>query len=508
MKASRILGTTVSAAALAWAGAAAADVTAEQVWEMWQTNLDMYGEGMVTYDEPTMSGGSLTVPNLAIAMSTPDSSIEAPMGDLVFTENGDGTVDVAFPEEFTMTFSPGPAITETDRAVVAVRVGDSTLTVSGTPEEMTFDISAPRYEIELEEVIVEGQPMQAEALLGFTNTTGTYTMREGDLREVDYDLSMDNVDILIDATAPEGEEGAFFLSGQFSDLAFDASVAIPPDMDMNAPPEEMAMVFQQGLAMSGGYSFGSGTYMFNFSDGMESGEGTASVGSGELTASFDASALSYNTRVTDLALNISSSELPFPIELSAAEYGLGLSMPLESTDEPADFSASVNLTDVTVNDMIWSMIDPSGQLPHDPATIVIGLSGTARLLFDVLDPAQAEQMATADMPAELHSLTLDELNVSLVGAQLTGGGSFTFDNSDMTTFPGMPRPQGELGISLTGGNGLLDTLVEMGLVPQDAAMQGRMMMGMFATVTGDDQLETTVEVNDQGHLIVNGQRLQ
>jgi hypothetical protein len=37
---------------------------------------------------------------------------------------------------------------------------------------------------------------------------------------------------------------------------------------------------------------------------------------------------------------------------------------------------------------------------------------------------------------------------------------------------------------------------------------GRLMMGMFARTTGDDQLRTTVEVNDQGHLIVNGQRMQ
>jgi len=37
---------------------------------------------------------------------------------------------------------------------------------------------------------------------------------------------------------------------------------------------------------------------------------------------------------------------------------------------------------------------------------------------------------------------------------------------------------------------------------------GRMMMGMFATPTGDDELTSKIEVNDEGHLIANGQRLQ
>jgi hypothetical protein len=35
-----------------------------------------------------------------------------------------------------------------------------------------------------------------------------------------------------------------------------------------------------------------------------------------------------------------------------------------------------------------------------------------------------------------------------------------------------------------------------------------MMMGLFATPTGEDELTSTIEVNEQGHLLANGQRLQ
>ena len=37
---------------------------------------------------------------------------------------------------------------------------------------------------------------------------------------------------------------------------------------------------------------------------------------------------------------------------------------------------------------------------------------------------------------------------------------------------------------------------------------GRMMMGMFARSVGDDELSSKIEINDQGHVIANGQRIQ
>jgi hypothetical protein len=63
-------------------------------------------------------------------------------------------------------------------------------------------------------------------------------------------------------------------------------------------------------------------------------------------------------------------------------------------------------------------------------------------------------------------------------------------------------------MKLVGGNGLLDKLVAMGLIPKDQAMGARMMMGMFARPgDGVDTLTSTIEFKDKG-LFANGQRLQ
>ncbi|MBT5294670.1 MAG: DUF2125 domain-containing protein, partial [Octadecabacter sp.] len=71
-----------------------------------------------------------------------------------------------------------------------------------------------------------------------------------------------------------------------------------------------------------------------------------------------------------------------------------------------------------------------------------------------------------------------------------------------------PRPEGQVNFVINGVNGLVDNLILMGLIPEDEAMMPRMMMGMFTTPVGDDMLTSTIEVNSEGHVLANGQRLR
>ncbi|MEM9581020.1 MAG: DUF2125 domain-containing protein, partial [Pseudomonadota bacterium] len=101
------------------------------------------------------------------------------------------------------------------------------------------------------------------------------------------------------------------------------------------------------------------------------------------------------------------------------------------------------------------------------------------------------------------------LLVSVAGAKLTGDGDFTFDNTDLTSFDGLPKPTGKVNLALDGGNGLMDKLVQMGLLPEEQAMGARMMMGLFARPgEGEDSLTSTLEINEEGHILANGQRIQ
>jgi hypothetical protein len=147
-------------------------------------------------------------------------------------------------------------------------------------------------------------------------------------------------------------------------------------------------------------------------------------------------------------------------------------------------------------------------LPRDPATLALDVTGKAKMTVDIFDPANAELLENGAPLGEFNAVNINNLTLSAVGANLTGSGAFTFDNSDMTTMPGMPRPDGAIDLRLQGANALIDTLVNMGFVQQEQAMGARMMMGMFGVPEGEDTLTSKIEVNEQGHVLANGQRIR
>jgi hypothetical protein len=131
-----------------------------------------------------------------------------------------------------------------------------------------------------------------------------------------------------------------------------------------------------------------------------------------------------------------------------------------------------------------------------------GTNGTD--LLDII--AMAQKFGPPKI--EVDDVTIENLRIAAAGAEATATGAMTFDWTDFTTIPGIARPEGKVTVNLNGANALMDNLVAMGLIPEGDLMMPRMMMGMFATPVGDDMLETVLEVNDQGHVLANGQRLQ
>ncbi len=155
-----------------------------------------------------------------------------------------------------------------------------------------------------------------------------------------------------------------------------------------------------------------------------------------------------------------------------------------------------------------NLFDSGNVLPRDPATLQIALSGKAKALFNMLDPEQQMLMADNEMPFELSSVSLDTLKIMAAGALFTGTGAFTFDNEDTQSFAPLPRPEGDASFEITGLNALLDNLVAMGLVPEQDIMGPRMMMGMFARSTGDDQMAIDIDIDASGQVNVNGNRVR
>ncbi len=214
----------------------------------------------------------------------------------------------------------------------------------------------------------------------------------------------------------------------------------------------------------------------------------------------------YNYTAGEGKVVVTNPSMPFPMNIGFGGMAFDMKFPLKTSADPVPFTFIMKMQDFTLPPEVWGMADPSGQLPQDPATLIIDTAGSIRLLQDFTTAATPGEVPP---PPELHSLQIREMQLKMVGADLTGNGDLTFDLTDTTTFAGVPAPTGTLNFKLDGGNGLLDKLAAMGMIPEDQLMGTRMMMGMFATMANDgsDSMTSTVEFKDKG-LFVNGQQLQ
>ena len=502
MSTPRFLGGLTAGSVFLMTGTAGfAEVTAQQVWDDWSGYLESFGYGLSATE--SASGGDLVVSDIAMTIKIPeeDAELTLTMGDLTFSDNGDGTVGVSFPASMPVTISgsgpEGPGSVTLDYATQGFAMN-----VSGDPGNMVNTYSAASIAMTLREIMVGSQAVDlGTASMEMTKLSGSTEMKVGNIRESIQKMISGPVTYALDFTDPDNGN-RIVLNGMVESLDMTADVSIPLGLDMT----DMAAALKAGLALSGGYEFGPGNMSFNSTESGETMQGKSSSQGGGLSVAMSEDELAYALRSRDVQMEFAGGDIPFPIALAAAEAGFDLEMPVSAGEDPQPFKLGMIMGDFTMSDFIWGIFDPGAQLPRDPATIDVELTGKTTLFTDIMDP---EAMEGAEAPGELNALTLNRLLVRAVGAELTGSGDLAIDNSDMTSYDGMPKPVGAVDLNLKGANGLMDTLVAMGLLPEEQAMGARMMMGMFAVPgDGEDSLKSRIEFNEEGQVLANGQRLK
>lgn len=503
----RTAATSAAAISIFMMGSAAyADVTAQQVWDDWKQYMAGFGYEMQASE--AVSGDTLTVSDLNMTFTMPEDegTMALSMGEFSFTDNGDGTVTMSVPSELPLTLNLDPAEGESVEANIDYNTKGYSVVISGDPENMTYNYTVAELTMALTKLVVDGAPVDVGAAsVTLADITGSSLMRVGDMRSTEQRMSTGPVSFNLDFADPESG-GQVKMSGQYESLGFDGNGSMPAEMDAG----NMAAMLNAGFGFDGTFTFGAGGAEFDISGDGRPAQGSSRSGGGSLDIAMDAGRLEYGGRATDYQMQIAGGELPFPVELAMQKAAFNLMMPVTKDDGEQDFALGVTLGDFTMSDMIWGIFDPTAQLPRDPATLIVDLTGKVRLLIDLMNPSAMEAVDRGEMePGELTALDLNRLTMRLAGAELSGKGGFTFDNTDRETFDGMPAPTGAIDLQLVGGNGLLDKLVAMGLLPEDQAMGARMMMGLFAVPgEGEDTLTSKIEVTGDGQVKANGQRIK
>ena len=264
-----------------------------------------------------------------------------------------------------------------------------------------------------------------------------------------------------------------------------------------------------GLQIKGGLGLGAATLDYAGTDHGKPVKVKVSLGATNSGFALDKSQTHMAAGGKALSLKVAAANMPVP-EVSAdlGEIAFDLAMPLSKTDSPAPFSYATRIVDLQLPQALWSMLDPATALPHDPATLIIDLKGTTTLNKDLTDDAMALENGAAEPPGLLNTLDINQIDIKALGAEVTAKGGFTFDNTDLTTFNGMPVPTGKVDIKGTGINALIDTAVKMGLLPAEQEAGTRMMLGVFANLNpGTDTLTSVLEFKDK-HFFANGQKMQ
>lgn len=477
---------------------AASALTADQVWASLQTRITGFGM-TVTASTQAKSGSTLAVKGLTIGAVTKGGTVGVKVDELDFVEGSDGSVTITPSASIPVTFSSAPDQKPKTEATATITQAGAKTIVTGQEGDLTYTGSADTAQVAVHGIKSDDKNVDLRLIAALAGLKSTYHVTGTSPQQADSTSSVDSVKLSIDATNPDGP-GTFHAEASVAALVGNGKMMMVPGMDL----KNMSAALAAGYAVDSTLSYGATTFAFKFDQAPKSSASSGSLTGGKVNVSMDKTHLQYGGGSTGLDMTVESSDSPIPsITLKMAESAFNFLLPVGKTDAPQDFALLTKLDGVSVNDEVWAMMDPKGVLPHDPATVILDLAGKGKWAFDFLDPAQAAKPPA--IPGELDALTLNQLEVKLVGADLTGTGAVTFDNNA----GGMPKPTGAVDLTLTGGNGLIDKVTKMGLVPQDQAMGARMMLGMFAKPgEGADTMTSKIEFKADGSILANGQRIQ
>lgn len=490
--------------------AAWADVTADQVWEQFHDYLTIDPNANITFDEPRRDGNALHVDNVRVVTNTPlgdeDDDLRlvatADYGNLVLTETNDGKVTFDMPADIPMTFG-GSELDQGFSAVLRTEGMETIASEDGTA--IVYDMKADRATILL------AAPERAEfefygpdEIMVIDALKAQYRIDQTDGWNIKTTQSSGQVAFEFGVRADEdGEKVDTYISGKIASLSGDMDMVMPAGLDLNDPKQ----IFSGDLSMDGTFDLGAADLKIAVKspDGPVDVSASADGSSGHVKIGGTSPVIDLAVNEKGLKVDVTVPEMPFPINVKLDEIGYDFKMPLAQSDLPAPAGVGFDIVGLVVNDAVWNMFDPGMNLPRDPATLRMGLTGKIKVLADLFDE---DAMMSDDAPFEPVSARIDRLQLDAVGVKVNGEGAVNFDVNDTASYDGMPAPIGDVTITADGVTALIDRLIKMGIVPEDQAMMSRLMIGMFAEATGEDSLRSHIEFREGGSIVANGQKIR
>jgi hypothetical protein len=477
-------------ALLATAAPAWADLSAEGLWADWQKTFGAFG--LTLSADAAMAGDTLTLSDFTTRSDMGGVENVASYGTVQLVEQGDGTVRVLLPPEMRAT-STTTVEGETVEQDFTISHEGLDFVVAELDGARTYVFDAERLIYAFDDVVGEGDEPPVEMSLALTAVDSAYTIApEGASSLVTSEFAANAMNLILQS---EGEDAPFT-------VLYDA-------VDLTG---EGGGTFDEGQIGTGGGIPGGLNMAFNYAHGGATMSVTArgedgpvnvnaSSNAGALAVGIDADGLSETLTSAGVQASVQVPEFPAPLAFTAAEVAGGFLLPLGAPDAVKPFGMDFVMREVEFDDAIWSTFDPTGQLPRDAATLVLDIDGTAEMAVDLSD-AEAMVALGARPPGELETLSINEVRLSVAGAELRAAGELAFPTPDPS------EPVGRLVVNLDGAFALADRLVALGFVPAEQVAFVKGMSGAVARSVGEDQLESELTFTEGGGIAANGMPLR
>ncbi|MDZ4136068.1 MAG: hypothetical protein U1D06_10835, partial [Paracoccaceae bacterium] len=401
-----------------WLGTAAlADVTADEVWQNWKDLAAASGQTLSVGTE-LRAGDTLTLGAVRYQVEAEGTKAVATIDQVVMRERGDGTVEITLSPEYPMTVETPREDGQTTVIDAMFRHSGLQLIAGGSATETSYDLSAESISGTLVRALDAGVLRDVAVDVLGTGLAASYMFRQGTPADVASTFSLRDLTISAAVNDPE-KQAKFKLDAKTAQIAGASSGSLVDGMESG----DLAKMLADGFATELALTFGASDYSFSSEQDGGTAEGNSIAAGGSLNFALDRLRAAYGVGAKGVTMRFAGSGLPIPeVSFGYDELAFNILTPISKTNTPQDFALTTKIVGLNVSDLLWMLIDANGQLPHDPATLVIEARGKAQLNVDL---AAGEDVLGAEVPADLHALDLTALQLTVAGAELKGSGGLT-----------------------------------------------------------------------------------
>ncbi|MCU0801373.1 MAG: DUF2125 domain-containing protein [Rhodobacteraceae bacterium] len=485
-------------------GTAARALTADEVWTGWQANLALL-DLTVAAGSTTKEGAVTTLRNITIV---PEGEPPLTLPELVLTETAEGAVTVTLPD--VVEIVPPANSNPGDTGQATLRQKGLVITVTEpAPGARNYAYAADTVQITADFTnmvdMFDGTPPKPSRFktdVNIIGLAGSYSDTADTIRSFENDVSATTISYTFEQDDP-------FIGQQkqasvIQNLALQGRFRMPATLDLTALEDPLA--FEQavrgGLALTVGLTQGATTSDQSMtSDFLNYGVVSETTG-GSLAMDFGQQGAAITVIGQPAKVRITSTDMPIPfVDLTMGKSDMEIKAPLIGS-ELQDFRYMVKIDGLSVNEEAWAMVDPTAILPRTP--LLIDLDVTGRAAIDLFAIIAAEERGEVPPVPQIESLNIPRLLIAAAGAEVSGTGAFTFDNTQ-----GVPMPRGKADLTVKGANKMIDALIALQVMSPDEAMGARMAMALMLEPSAEPDVGTSqIEAREDGGIYVNGQRMQ